>query len=165
MRTSIWDAIGALLEGAMSVLAVGGMLFGLVMAALVVWAVCTFFRRLRESEAVHRSWPRTEATVTEVTSSSLISGEPPLPLARYSYQDANGVSRSALDDGRALAKPAVGQRIRIAYDPHDPTASHPLVGIRGRIVTWAVLFGTVIVLLAACSALLLMLGIDHFLVH
>lgn len=156
MRLDLWDALGVVIDGFRVGIAVVCLICGIVTLLIVLWGLRRLISRLRESLQVADSWHRAVAVVTAVSTKRLLPGvdETGSPVADYSFSDSTGRTFVGSDDGLAFTRPVVGMRFPVAYDPDDPSASHPAARIRGRIAAWAVMFGILLLLLLLCCSVL-----------
>ncbi|HEY0965479.1 MAG TPA: DUF3592 domain-containing protein [Candidatus Saccharimonadales bacterium] len=154
-----WDAASKVLDGFGALIGIVSILSGLLAAFIAVLGLRAFIYRLREAAGIVRSWPRTEATITEVNEvASLIPGEGNNLIGSYIFTDVTGKEFSGTDVEPVIKEPSVGMRIGIVYDSKDPMTSHPTKRIKLRITGWAVLFVIVECLLFGCACLLFTIG-------
>lgn len=159
-----WDGAGHVLDGIGIALSIAALVGGVITLLIAIWGLRRLIRRFRQANTVASSWPRAEATVTAVRLTVLLPGADSTmsPVAEYTFTDGTGRTVTGRDEGLALRRPVVGDRCEVAYDPDDPSVSHPTTGIRGRIGGWAVLFIIVEVLLFGCAALFFWQGVEGF---
>lgn len=159
---NIWDSIAEAMKVIDVLLGLTAIALGLAAFVVMLWGVQKFIWRLRESRHIAANWPRARATITAVNARDLRIGDSVITQshADYAFTDADGREFEGTDVEPVVKHPVVGRTLEVAYDPDDPTTSHPAARMGGRIAGWALIFVVVLVLLAGCAAMLIWIGVD-----